>query len=184
MELGLTEILYRQQNIVSSTSSNQRLSQSLICDRILGNQAKSNISKIKLTPPAYCHTTALLNFKPKLWSTYSRLILPGVKIHDEVKDSNGGFWHWWVSGLAISSSFAVQMFKVLILIYFSHWGASTAHPGWFLGFTHAVPLFCTLKLAHHSIFANEKLRLTLTLLMLDHSWNMLLLYGLHTPIVI
>ena len=58
--------------------------------------------KIKLTPSAYSHTTVLLvsrlNFnlltRGRLWQGW---------LHGDLKGSNGGFRHWQVSGLAVSS---------------------------------------------------------------------------------
>jgi len=36
---------------------------------------------------------------------------------------------------------AAQMSTVLIVLHFSHQGASASPPGWFLGFTSALPQF-------------------------------------------
>ena len=75
--------------------------------------------KIKLTPPADCHTTVLLisslNFSQATWGWFQQ-----GWFYSDVKGSNAGFWHWQVSGLAISSVLVAQTFTVLILVHFSH----------------------------------------------------------------
>ena len=39
---------------------------------------------------------------------------------------------------------AAQTSTLLIVLHFRHWGVSTAPPGWFLGFTSALPQFWTV----------------------------------------
>jgi len=45
---------------------------------------------------------------------------------------------------------AAQTSALLIVLHFKHWGASTAPPGWFLGFTSALPQFRSVTFSRHS----------------------------------
>ena len=69
-------------------------------------------SGYKLTPPVHGlahHYT--ISFK-KFYANCSGMFLTGL-VHKDVKFSNGSFWHWWVSGLAIvTACFIVQMYIV------------------------------------------------------------------------
>ena len=81
--------------------------------------------KIKSKPPADCHTIVLLLSVSSL-----NFSLP-THGRRGVKGSNGGFWHWRVSGLSISnvaSFFSSPKFTVLSLLHFNHRGARTALP--------------------------------------------------------
>ena len=84
----------------------------------------------------------------KLWSTYWRLIVAGVNS----QCSNGSFRHWQVSGLATSS---VAAFFIAVHCRFCFISAieepSQPHPGWFLGFTSALPQFWTITFSCQSI---------------------------------
>jgi len=69
-----------------------------------------------------------------------------------VKGSNGGFWHWWVSGLALSSVDACfSSSNVHSVDFASFLSQQAALSTWFMGFTCAQPSFCTLALARFSI---------------------------------
>jgi len=78
-----------------------------------------------------------------------------VWFHDDVTGANGSFWQWQVYGLAISSVaayFSSPTFIVLILLHFSHYGASTTLPSQFSGFICPLSLYiCTLTFARYSI---------------------------------
>ena len=74
-----------------------------------------NIRKIKLILPADCHTTVLLVSSLH----FSQPTQGQGWFLGDVKRSNGGFWHWQVSGLPISNVAAVQIFIVFILLHFS-----------------------------------------------------------------
>jgi len=60
----------------------------------------------------------------------------------------GGFLGWQCPVLLLV--LVVQMTTVLILLHFSHYGTSIAISSKLvLGFTHALPPFCTLTFAHY-----------------------------------
>ena len=65
-------------------------------------------------------------------------------------------WNARMAGLGTGKSrgwllWAAQTSTLLIVLHFRHWGASTAPPGWFLGFTRALLQFWTVTFSHQSI---------------------------------
>ena len=46
---------------------------------------------------------------------------------------------------------AAQTSTLLIVLHLRHWGASTAPPGWFLGFTGALPQFWSVTFSRQSL---------------------------------
>ena len=101
------------------------------CDPMLETIPNGNSGKIKLVSPAYSETTILLasnlNFSLFTWSWFC---IAGVNSQ----------WYerleWQLLTLARVCAGR--------LLHFSHYRASTALSGWFLGFTCALPPFCII----------------------------------------
>ena len=114
-----------------------------LCDPIVKNRTKLHIRKNQTN--AACYTTVLLvlslNFSQSTWDWFLQRWVYG-----DVKGLHGGFWHRQVYGF---SSPNVQYWSCFISGI-----KEPAQPfqAGFLDFIHALPSFCTLTFAHHTIF--------------------------------